>query len=50
MPLSPSVDAAEFIDDHYSFNWEDEKIQNMNCVASSWVGSLRTRRLLWPGK
>ncbi|MCI28966.1 hypothetical protein A2U01_0050170, partial [Trifolium medium] len=29
LPLSPSVDAAEFIDDHYSFNCEDEKIQNM---------------------
>ncbi|MCH82620.1 hypothetical protein A2U01_0003431, partial [Trifolium medium] len=30
LPLSLSVDAAEFIDDHYSFNWEDEKIQNMD--------------------
>ncbi|MCH94932.1 hypothetical protein A2U01_0015903, partial [Trifolium medium] len=29
LPLSPSVDAAEFIDDNYSFNWEDEKFQNM---------------------
>ncbi|MCI29748.1 hypothetical protein A2U01_0050957, partial [Trifolium medium] len=30
LPLSPSVDAEEFIDDHYSFNWKDDKIQNMD--------------------
>ncbi|MCI14953.1 hypothetical protein A2U01_0036088, partial [Trifolium medium] len=30
LPISPSVDAEEFIDDHYSFNWEDDKIQNMD--------------------
>ncbi|MCI75997.1 hypothetical protein A2U01_0097266, partial [Trifolium medium] len=35
IPLSPSVDAAEFIDQHYCFRWEDEKLQNMGLEEAS---------------